>query len=478
MKLWEKIFICTLIVFEVFFVPTSIYLINSNFKSNLKIQVNSGISEEHNLCSFIESEIYLLKVNGRLANYTETLSKDYMNSMVKVYLNNYLNVDTYVQVVDENNEVVFNNFGGKFPSKRNELDAASDKISYIIRDVDKKTYLFAAKKISLENSPYKVSYIKDITGIYDNRKYLFDILIKLNIFVSVILIILMIILSKLIVNPINKLIESTHKIAEGNFTERVKVISDDEIGTLSEDFNTMADVIEDKMNELKKNSEDKERFTDNLTHELRTPLTSIIGYADFLRTHDCDEETRLSSLSYIYDEGKRLEKLSSSLMNLIVLRKEDFEMRDESIKELLNEVKNSLTPKLESKNVVLEISSDDLSFYVNKELIRILVTNLIDNAIKASKTGDKICLNVYKDEKDHILLKVKDMGVGIPKEDIPKITEPFYMVDKSRERANNGVGLGLSLCVQIAKIHNAQIHIESELGRGTVIRVIFLNDRM
>lgn len=104
-----------------------------------------------------------------------------------------------------------------------------------------------------------------------------------------------------------------------------------------------------------------------------------------------------------------------------------------------------------------------------------MITNLIDNAVKASKISSKVYLTAYRDKNNCIALEVKDMGVGIPEEDIPKVIEPFYMVDKSRERANNGVGLGLSLCEQIAKIHNAELHIESELGSGTLVKVIFLN---
>ncbi len=104
----------------------------------------------------------------------------------------------------------------------------------------------------------------------------------------------------------------------------------------------MANVIEDKINQLQKLSEDKQRFIDNLAHELRTPLTSIIGYSDFLRTSKYDEETFLSSLTYIYEEGKRLEQLAFKLMDLILLRKENFKMKNENIKKLLLQIKNFL----------------------------------------------------------------------------------------------------------------------------------------
>lgn len=237
----------------------------------------------------------------------------------------------------------------------------------------------------------------------------------------------------------------------------------------------MASAIEDKINQLEKISADKQRFIDNLAHELRTPLTSIIGYADFLRTARYDEETLISSLSYIYEEGKRLEKLAFKLMDLIILGKEDFKMNEENIKELLIEIRNSLVPKLEEKNIRLEISAEDFSFLMDKDLIKILIVNLVDNSIKASTRGDKVWISVFKDVESKIIMEVKDLGIGIPEEDISKVFEPFFMVDKSRSRVNSGVGLGLSLCAEIAEIHNAKIEIESKLGEGTCIKIIFMS---
>jgi signal transduction histidine kinase len=474
MKFWEKIFICTLIIFEIFFVPASVYLINSSFKLNLQVEVNSGISEQNRLCSFIESNLAFLKIRQTAIDYKAKFTKEEVNQMINGYLSNFKNENIYLQVLDEKGKDVFNNLNVRVPRLRPELNSAAGKLKYIIRDIDGETYLFIATKISLENNNYKFSYIKDVSRIYENRKYLLNTLFKLNIFLAIILVIVMIILSKFIVQPINKLIKSTKKIAEGNFSERVAVITDDEIGILSKNFNDMADVIEDKIHELKKNSDDKQRFIDDLTHELRTPLTSIIGYADFLRTAQYDQETFLNSLTYIYDEGKRLEKLSSKLMQLIVLRKEKFTMKSENTEALLSQVERAMTPKLKAKDIKLKVSDmDKFSLLMDIDLMTILITNLMDNAIKASKSGDEIYLSVYKDEQSKLIFEVKDTGFGIPSDEISKVFEPFYMVDKSRERANNGAGIGLALCSEIVKIHNGSIRINSEIGKGTIVLVIF-----
>lgn len=472
MKLWEKIFICTLIVFEAFFVPSSIYLINSSFKSNLQEEINSGINEQNRFCSSIQSNLAFYKIKKEAVENKSNLTKEDITLMATTYLSNFTNDNIYMQMFDEKDTCIFDNFKMKLPEKRPELDVPSaDKLKYIIRDVDGKTYLFITSNINLENNSYKFSYINDVSRIYSNRTYLLNSLFKLNLFVAVILVIVMIILSKFIIKPINKLISSTKKIAEGNFDERVTAATDDEIGLLSRHFNDMADVIEDKIGELKKNSDDKQRFIDDLTHELRTPLTSIIGYADYLRTAKYDEETLISSLTYIHDEGKRLEALSSKLMQLINLRKEKFTMKNESTEVLIEKVERAIAIKLEAKNIKLKISAEKLSFVMDMDLMIILITNLIDNAIKASKNGDEIFLNVYTVNLSTLIFEIKDTGVGIPSDEITKVFEPFYMVDKSRERANNGAGIGLALCREIVEIHNGKIHIDSRLGEGTTVKV-------
>nr|AAC12854.1 PhoR [Clostridium acetobutylicum ATCC 824] len=472
MKLWEKIFICTLVVFEAFFVPSSIYLINSSFKSNLQDEISSGISEEKRFSSLIQANLTFFKIKRGKYDVSYNLTKEELDVFINTYLSDFKDQKVYIDVIDEKGNSVFNDLSNKLPKKRPELDLNKNQLKYILRDINGKTYLFIVSKLKHDNSYYKFSYIKDVSKIYDNRKYLLNVLLKLNIFIIIILIIVMLILSKFIVKPINVMIKSTQKIAEGNFNERVSGVRNDEIGQLSKNFNYMADVIEDKIKELKTSSEDKQRFIDDLTHEIRTPLTSIIGYADFLRTAKYDEKTLFSSLNYIYDEGKRLQKLSSKLMQLTILRKEKFEMREESIETLVFRVKRAMLHKLKDKNIKLKISADKFTHLMDIELITILVTNLIDNAIKASKSGDEICFNAYKSSASNLILEVRDTGFGIPKEDVQKVNEPFYMVDKSRERANNGAGIGLALCNEIAVLHKGKLYIDSEPKRGTNVRVI------
>ena len=122
------------------------------------------------------------------------------------------------------------------------------------------------------------------------------------------------------------------------------------------------------------------------------------------------------------------------------------------------------------KNINLDIKIEDIDIWVDKELFEVLLTNIIDNSIKASDTNSIIEIEgYYINDKNEYILKIKDRGIGIPKEDLDKILEPFYMVDKARTRKNNGIGLGLSICSEICNMHNISLNIKSELNMGSEV---------
>lgn len=464
MKFWQKIFVYSLLIFLITFNFGAVFLIQNSFNLNLKREIDRSLGEQNNVSAGI---IYynMISVKGSNTNYKE---------IIKNYLGKFNSKDTYLEVLDKNNNVVFSNMYFTIPGEREELkEASSDKRKYIIRDVGNKTLLFVTSLVNIQGEDLKISYIHDITYIYHDKREQYSFFIQLSMVVSIILAISMYMLSKYITSPIDKLINTTRIISKGNYSERVEINSKDEIGVLAENFNGMADAVEEKMHQLESNAEEKQRFIDNLTHEFKTPLTSIIGYADFLRSTTYNEEIFIEGLNHIFKEGKRLEELSWKMMSLILLKRENLKMEKENIKNILVDLRDTLKPKLQNKNINLIISSEEYQISVEKDLIRNLISNFIDNSIKASKENSNIYLNVYKNKESKVVLEIKDEGIGISEEDLPKVFEAFYMVDKSRTRANNGAGLGLTICAEIAKIHEAELKIESEINKGTTIKILF-----
>lgn len=472
MKFWQKIFICSLLLFLIMFNIGGIFLIQNSYSLSLNKEVKRSLDEYSNILSSIK---YYNTITKNLSDLNpEKQDKSNYEKSIKNYFEKFSYRDTYLEVLDENNKKVFSDLDLDIKEEREELkNASNDDIKYIIRSVENKTLLFATSLIDVQGENFKVSYIRDITYIYQYKNEQYKLFIQLSMIISIILAIGMYLLSKYITSPIDKLISSTKIISKGNYSERVSVNSKDEIGILSKHFNEMASTIESKINELEIKSEEKQTFIDNLTHEIKTPLTSILGYTDFLRSISYNEEIYIEGLNNIFKEGKRLEELSWKMMDLILLKKENFKMENQNIKNILEDLNDIFKPKLQSKNINLIIYSEEYEIVVEKDLIKNLISNFIDNSIKASKEGGNIYLNVYKNKENKIVLEVKDEGIGISKEELPKVFEPFYMVDKSRTRANNGAGLGLSICVEIAKIHEAELEIYSEINKGTTIKIIF-----
>ncbi|MEJ8554063.1 sensor histidine kinase [Tepidibacter sp. Z1-5] len=468
MKFWKKIFTYHFILFIIIFNLGGVFLIESMHSLSLDREIERGLSEHLSIYSG-------MKLIGKYRlNYDEKFNKDMLRITMKDFLKSFHDQKIYIEILDRYNNTVFTNFDFRISKERDELkNPYIDKRKYVIRDVGDKTLLFITNELNVGGEQLKFTYVRDVTYIYEDRKKVYYFFIKLDIIISIILAFGTYILSKRITKPIDKLIDSIQIIENGNFSERVNIKSNDEIGVLSGHFNKMASVVEEKMNQLKKNIDEKQRFIDNLTHEIKTPLTSIIGYADFLRNTKYNEDAFSKGLNSIFKQGKRLEALSSKMMNLIVFKRENFVMKKENIKNILIEIKEFLKPKLENKNIELIISGQDMEILMEKDLIENLIINLIDNAIKASHYNSEINLKLYKNENSKSVIEVKDEGIGIKADDLQNVFEPFYMADKSRKKLNGSAGLGLSICDEIAKIHKAKLSIESKFNIGTSVKIIF-----
>lgn len=227
---------------------------------------------------------------------------------------------------------------------------------------------------------------------------------------------------------------------------------------------------ENEIHNLQDDAERREEFFASFTHELKTPLTAIIGYADMLRSKDMAPKPRFTAAGYIFSEGKRLEALSLKLMDIIVAGKQSFELRRFEAGYFLREVAAVAIPSTAKDGMKLEVHAERGEIEVEPDLFKTLMINLVDNARKASRRDQSIQL-LGKVEPGGYALYVVDNGHGMKKEELSKITEPFYMVDKSRSREQNGAGLGLALCQRIAELHGTTLEYDSEPGKGTTVRV-------
>ena len=196
----------------------------------------------------------------------------------------------------------------------------------------------------------------------------------------------------------------------------------------------------------------------------------MIGYADMLRTREMSQEERFEAANYIFREGKRLEALSFKLLDLMVLRHGELQKRPVSARWLAEELQGVMRPSLEQAGIRLKVIMEDGQALLEPDLMKTVLLNLMDNGRKAMDQGGTLYL-LGRREAGGFAFYVRDTGKGIPEKELSRITEAFYMVDKSRARRQGGAGLGLSICAEIVKQHGGKLSFQSMEGKGTYARV-------
>ena len=276
--------------------------------------------------------------------------------------------------------------------------------------------------------------------------------------------------SRLVTRPLTTLQSASEKIAAGQYTERTQVQTNDEIGVLSRSFDAMAAAVETKIGEMDETLQSQKDFIAAFTHEVKTPMTAMLGYADLMRAAPDDADLQRESANYIYHETRRLEELSRRLLALMGLDAADrLTPEPVSDRSLLNQVVRSLP---QGSTPVPRIIACDCVVQVDRALWVDMLRNLTINAQRACKgiAGAAITLRCQQ-QGSTAVFTVADTGCGIPAADLPRVTEAFYMVDKSRSRADGGSGIGLALCTRIAQAHGTQLQIDSTEGVGTTVTV-------
>lgn len=266
-----------------------------------------------------------------------------------------------------------------------------------------------------------------------------------------------------VTKPIKRLTDGTKKVAEGDFTVRVKNDSADEIGTLVNNFNLMTEQL-GNIEYLRKD------FVSNVSHEFKNPIASILGFAKLMKRPDTDRQQLMSYLDIIEEEAGRLSHLSANLLNLSRIENRTLSKKvvtfplDEQIRKIIL----LFADKWEAKNIAFDLQLDKTLYRGDDELIAQIWINLLDNAIKFTGTGGNISV-LLRSSPEQAVVTVADDGVGIPRDKLQRIFEKFYQADDSH--ATKGSGLGLSIVKSILTLTGGSVAVTSEEGEGTVFVV-------
>ena len=266
--------------------------------------------------------------------------------------------------------------------------------------------------------------------------------------------------------PVDRITRTARAMGEKNLSDRIEVVSDDELGRLAATLNQMVERIEAAFDRQR-------RFTADASHELRTPLAVIQAESTLALSRERDEDEYRKSLTLISQEAAHMTAMVSKLLFLARSddNREPLNLEEVNLKETMTELSSDLEALAAEKGLQSRLGEmEDLTVKGDRTKLRQLFLNLLENAIRYSPVGGTITSSVVRSNNSAVV-RVSDTGTGIPEEHLPRIFERFYRVDKARSRADGGAGLGLAIAKHIAEAHGGKIDVESQVGKGSTFSV-------
>lgn len=293
-------------------------------------------------------------------------------------------------------------------------------------------------------------------------------ILTISAILELIVLIYSIVFSRSFSKRMRKIMDSMHTIQEGNYTHFVTPEGNDELAFLAKEFNTLADRLQISENK-------RSQFVSDASHELKTPLATIKLLSDSIMQNDMDMQTVREFVADIGNEADRLNRVAQKLLDLT--RGEN--PGEDNVREIIYmgptvyKVVRMISPLAESQKVSLVTQlEEDTTILIREDDFYRIIFNLAENGIKYNVPQGTLTIRLSRDD-EYGYVEVADSGVGIPENSLGKIFERFYRVDKARSRATGGSGLGLSIVRNMVERNEGVIHVDSELGKGTIFKVGF-----
>lgn len=470
MKFSQKIFLISFILIIIVINIIGIVMINYTYKLNIEKEIEKSISQTNNIMH--ELTVY--------SSYD-------LSTVANNYLKNGINVDVYINgqrsytnLKSEDSQIAEGLLTTEDKIKEELLSTDTEKIkaeaNYINTNITENnsyveymdSYIIDDKLfMKLKRQNYILITLSSISEANNMKQEQTNFFIELSVISSFIIALLLSITVSFLTRKLKKLDKAVSKVKQGNYNIKLTKLGNDEIGNFGNSFNEMTIAIQENVNKIQEVSENRKQFIGNLTHEIRTPLTSIIGYSSLITNDKVTDSNIIKEYSSkIYEEGKYIQQMSERLMEMLLVE------NGTTQKELINISKEMkiIVEELENlfNNTIFNIQiEEDVYKEVDKVLLKSLIYNLVKNAINAYDAKPTVDIILSKNE-----ITIIDYGKGIPEDKIEKIKEPFYTLNKDRNREISGMGLGLTLCFKIVSIHNWKLNIKSEVEKGTKITII------
>lgn len=348
-------------------------------------------------------------------------------------------------------------------AKGTQIEVDNEEYQFLISAINGESYCVVGYEFPYYQDAYTISVVKNVTEQMGQIQDLQVYCLTLGFIVTLIAALLIALFLANNLNPLQILRRNAEAIASGDYSDRISVPQNDEIGMVADSFNRMAEAVETHIAEVEKTSQERNMLLHALSHEMRTPVTAISGYAYALTHMRMHEEQKEEALEFLESESRRLERLYTKLTQLLTVTDSQIEFAPINPEEFENRINSLLAPMAEKHGICLEIQMGCTPIIGDSDLLLMLLTNLYDNARKAGASIVSITLSDRT-------LSVSDNGCGIPEEILDKIMQPFFQGDASRNQ--EGFGLGLALCRRIALLHGSDLMVESASGKGTTFTTL------
>ena len=424
MKFKHKLVLCMVVLLGLSFGLGGTILIHRSFKTSLSSTIDSDLLNYES----IQSTLLIAVDTNSVSSYIDM--SNIINQLSAQGNSNRKNI-----ILRNSDMEVVSIMNSSFTYKEMKPSDENTCNSIIWRE-NNNYYLQLCSSMDINTENLDISQmdiVYDITSVYAARAQEQNTFRLLLIAIFVVGSITSMIAASLLTKPLEKLSSLAQHISHGDYSARLHIHSGDEIEALANDFNNMADTIEDNISELHFSMEKQEQFMGSFAHELKTPMTSIIGYADLLRSQNMSEDETNEAANYIFSEGKRLESLSLKLLDLLVVKNQETILTPTDPALAVRNVINVMKPELAKEHITLKSSCRKGCCMMDIDLFQSLIINIIDNARKAIDDNGLIHVAGTVRDDNYVII-IKDNGRGMPPEEITRISEAFYRIDKSRSR--------------------------------------------
>ena len=410
----------------------------------------------------------LSTANMEMKKVSENVGKSLGSIPEDTLLRSYLPINGMIQIVTEDNKSfsAVTSPGESNLSKRKSV-FYSNEVSKTI-EYQSNPYTFESMPIILQDGRIaNLQLIKSMETATDNLSILRLVLFMVTLLALIPVLISSRFLSNLITKPVTSMIKTMTEIRQSGRFKTIKLEgkSKDELFQMGQTFNHMIELLE-------VNFEKQQQFASNASHELKTPLTIIESYASLLKRRGLKEPQLFSeSIEAIHSEAIRMKEMTEQLLMLARNQEQwNIELDQVNLHELINQTVNAFKNAYNRDIKLIEENETPLIIKTDEKKLKQLLFIFLDNARKYS---DELISVAAGTEQDEVFIKIIDRGIGIQEDELSKVFDRFYRVDKARSRKQGGSGLGLSIAKEIADAIGVRLHLESKLGVGTTATLFY-----